>query len=91
MNIVPTNISYNSIVLRQNIELLLKEYPFINVQVVGNSVLGNPLYVIKLGTGSKKVFYSGSFHGNEWITSTLLMKFLENYCLYYANGKSRWC
>ena len=88
MSIVSTTISYNSIVLKQNISLLLRKYPFINVQIVGNSVLGNPIYAIKLGIGHKKVLYSGSFHGNEWITSTILMKFVEDYCISYTNNST---
>lgn len=50
--------SYNSNVLRQNLNILLRKYPFLNVQTVGNSVLGKPIYVVKLGRGAKKVFYS---------------------------------
>ncbi len=85
MSIVNTNISYNSGILRQNLSVLLRNYPFLNVQIVGNSVLGKPIYVIKLGRGAKKVFYSGSIHANEWITSVLLMKFIEDYCIAYTN------
>ena len=87
MNIVPTNVLYNSYLLRQNLILLNHAYPFLNIQVVGNSVLGKPIYVVKLGNGPHKVFYSGSIHANEWITSILLMKFIENYCdAYVSNG-----
>ena len=87
MNIVPTNVLYNSSILRENLTLLNHTYPFLNIQVVGNSVLGKPIYVIKLGKGPNKVFYSGSIHANEWITSVLLMKFIENYCdSYISNG-----
>ena len=49
MNIVPTNVLYNSYLLRQNLILLNHVYPFLNIQVVGNSVLGKPIYVVKLG------------------------------------------
>lgn len=84
MSIVSTNIPYNSDILRQNLSLLLRTYPFLNVQTVGNSVLGKPLYVIKLGRGSKKVFYSGAIHANEWITTPVLMKFIEDYCISYV-------
>ena len=73
MSIVSTNIPYHSTILRQNLSLLLQTYPFLNVQTVGNSVLGKPIYVIRLGRGSKRVFYSGGIHANEWITSPLLM------------------
>ena len=88
MNIVSTNVLYNSYLLRQNLILLNLTYPFLNIQVVGNSVLGKPIYVVKLGKGPNKVFYSGSIHANEWITSVLLMKFIENYCDTYVSNSS---
>ena len=84
MSIVSTNIPYHSNILRQNLSLLLGTYPFLNVQTVGNSVLGKPIYVIKLGRGPRKVFYSGSIHANEWITTPVLMKFIEDYCISYV-------
>lgn len=87
MNIVPTNVLYNSYLLRQNLILLNQTFPFLNIQVVGKSVLGNNIYVLKLGNGPNKVFYSASIHAQEWITSVLLMKFIENYCdAYVSNG-----
>lgn len=88
MSIVSTNISYNSNILRQNLNLLLRTYPFLNVQTVGNSVLGKPIYVLKLGRGSRKVFYSGSIHANEWICSPILMKFVEDYCKSYVSNST---
>ncbi|MCI8470327.1 M14 family zinc carboxypeptidase [Romboutsia ilealis] len=88
MSIVYTNIPYGSNTLRQNLNILLRTYPFLNLQTVGNSVLGNPIYVIKLGRGPKKVFYSASIHANEWITSPILMKFIEDYCISYVNGSN---
>ena len=58
MEIVPTDINYNYSLMRQNLILLNHTYPFLNIQTVGNSVLGKNIYVIKLGRGTKKVFYS---------------------------------
>ena len=86
MNIVPTDKSYTYDLLTQNLFTLNRVFPFLNIQVVGNSVLGKNLYVVKLGTGSKKVFYSASFHANEWITSVVMMKFIEDYCNAYVNN-----
>ena len=88
MNIVKTNIPYNSDILTQNIHELLHKYPFLNVQTVGLSVLKKPIYVIRLGRGRNNVFYSGGIHGNEWITTPLLMKFVEDYCIAHKNNSN---
>ena len=88
MSIVSTNQNYGYNLLRRNLLSLNTKYPFLNIQVVGNSVLGKNIYVVKLGHGSKKVLYSASFHANEWITSILLMKFIEDYCIAYVNNSN---
>ena len=62
MSIVSTNIPYNSNVLRQNLRDLIKQYPFLNIQTSGNSILGEDIFVIKLGKGPKQVFYSAAIH-----------------------------
>ena len=62
MSIVSTNIPYNSNVLRQNLRDLIKQYPFLNIQTIGNSILGEDIFVIKLGKGPKQVFYSAAIH-----------------------------
>ena len=86
MSIVNTTVPYNSFLLRQNLSSLLQLYPFLNVQTIGNSILGDDLFVIKLGKGTKQVFYSAAIHANEWITAPLLMKFIEDYADAYQNN-----
>ena len=91
MNIVPTNVLYNSYLLRQNLILLNHIYPFLNLQVVGNSVLGKPIYVVKLGKGPNKVFYSGSIHAKVciyqlhtfYLSKNNVLILLERYFLLY--------
>lgn len=84
-SVVPTDMSYSYGILTSNINSLLKRYPFLKVRNIGKSVSGKDLPCIILGEGSKKVFYNGSHHANEWITSVLLMKFIENFCRSYID------
>lgn len=85
-NIVPTNISYSYPIMQMNITSLKKLFPFIETGSIGNSVLGNSITYIRIGTGQKQIFYNGSFHANEWITTPVLMKFIEQYLLAYVNN-----
>ena len=81
---VPTNIRFTSTVLEFTIRGLTARYPFLKQGRMGYSVLGKPLYWLSIGEGEREVFYNGAHHANEWITTPLLMKFLENYARAYA-------
>lgn len=48
--------------------------------------MGDNIWVIKLGNGPKQVFYSASIHANEWITTPVLMKFIEDYANAYVSN-----
>lgn len=85
--IVKINIAYTYRILREEIEELQRKYSFLEIGNIGYSVLGKPIPYIKLGRGEKEVCYSASFHANEWITSVLLMKFIEDFCKAYKNNQ----
>lgn len=85
-SIVPTNITYNYEILKLNIPALKTIYPFLEIGSIGNSVLGNNIPYIKFGNGSREVLYCASTHSNEWITTPLLMKFLEILSKSYVNN-----
>ncbi len=84
IDVVPTDVGYTYELLVSNIRGLKARYPFIGVEIVGKSVLGRNLYMLKIGNGPNKVFYNASHHSLEWITSPLLMKWLENFAESYA-------
>ena len=84
-SIVRTDISYTSDFLAMNLNSMRNIYPFLQFITLGRSVLGRPLQVVRFGKGQKEIFYCASTHSNEWITTTLLMKFLENISKSYVN------
>lgn len=84
LQIVPTNENYSYNILKQNIEELRTKYPFLEVGNIGYSTLGKPIYYIRIGSSKKQILYHASIHANEWITSVLLMKFVEEFCKSYT-------
>lgn len=74
--------------LQNDIQTLKSTYPFLETGTIGYSVLGKQIPYIRIGTGQKEVFYNASFHANEWITTPVLMRFIEDYSAQYVlNGR----
>ena len=88
MEIVNTNINYTYEIMINDINKLKKRYEFIENGSIGYSVLGKNMPYIKIGRGVKEVLYTAAFHANEWITSVLLMKFIEDYCNSYISNST---
>lgn len=85
-NIVQTNINYTYEIMRKDIIALKNKYPFLETGNIGYTVLGRPISYVRLGTGEKEVLYAASFHANEWITTVVLMKFIEDFCKAYETN-----
>lgn len=83
-SVVPTNITYTSHLTAYIINGLHVRYPFISTGTFGNSAMGKPLTVMRIGTGPTEVSYNASHHANEWITTPLVLKFVEEYALEYT-------
>lgn len=73
--------------MMQDINRLLTIYPFIRRNSIGNSVLGKELIELQIGMGAKQVHVNGSFHANEWITTPVIMRFLNQYALALTNNQ----
>jgi g-D-glutamyl-meso-diaminopimelate peptidase len=77
--VLQTKRNYDTKAFYEDIETLIKKYPFIKKQTIGYSVLGKPIEMLTIGKGNKKVHINASFHANEWITSGILMHFIDEY------------
>lgn len=82
--VVPTNIAVSSDLVAYAIDGLIARYPFLRTQQIGTSVLGRPIQSLCIGTGENRVLYNASHHGNEWITSLILLRFAEELSKAYA-------
>ena len=59
---------------------LKRTYPFLQHTVIGRSLLSRPIYALHLGAASPCVLFAGAFHAQEWLTCSLLLRFLEEVC-----------
>ncbi|RLQ98236.1 M14 family metallopeptidase [Falsibacillus albus] len=85
--IITEKVPYNFDTFNKDLLRLLTVYPFIKKRVIGRSVLNQPIIELKIGRGKEKVHWNGSFHANEWITTPVIMKFINELALSVTNGK----
>jgi len=65
-------------ITNNNIEPILNRLEKkISVDTIGASVLGKPIYALKIGTGSKKILMWSQMHGNESTTTKALFDLLN--------------
>ena len=81
--IIKTNKNYSYDVLKNDLKNLNNLYPFFKINSIGKSTLGEDILFIKLGKGKKKLFINCSHHANEWLTSLVIMMFVEKYLFLY--------
>ncbi|WP_070120672.1 M14 family metallopeptidase [Bacillus marinisedimentorum] len=77
---------YGSGDVQRDLNALLEIYPFLRRETAGKSVLENDITEVRAGSGPKKVHVNGSFHANEWITTPIIMTFLNDYLLSLTNN-----
>ena len=71
---------FSSNLLSENLRILKHAYPFIQTGSIGKSIMGKDIPFVRIGRGQKEVFYSASYHANEWISSLVLLEFMYDYC-----------
>lgn len=86
--VVSGEISITSELLALYIRGITARYPFVSSGSIGQSVLGRPLSVLRIGTGRSTMLFNASHHANEWITTPVVLSFLEEYAQATVLGKS---
>lgn len=71
------------------IEIMAERYSFLSVTSIGETLLGKKIHMLTLGDAGaeKSVLYVGAHHGMEWITTLILLRFVNEYCEYYKAAK----
>lgn len=86
--VVPADIPWSSALVGYCVRGLSLRYPFLSVGSIGRSVMVKPLFYLCFGRGTNRVMYNASHHANEWITTPVLMKYIEDLCIAYTSGGS---
>ena len=68
--------------LTKNISQIIKKNPFVSVFSCGKSEEGRDILCLKFGKGDKKIFLNGAHHSLEWITSSLLLSYVNDFSNY---------
>lgn len=85
---ITTDIEYSYGILLADIYALGARYPFLGKGTLGESVMGKSLPILRYGAGQTRVFYNASHHANEYITTPVLMRFIEELCAAKVNRRS---
>ena len=84
--VVPTDVPFTSELLQVCLQGLQARYPFLIRRTIATTRYRRPVSALCLGTGPRTVLYNASHHANEWITTPVLMKFLEDFCRAISTG-----
>jgi g-D-glutamyl-meso-diaminopimelate peptidase len=81
-----TDLPYGSFLCACVCEGLVLRYPFLIRFPIGTSVAGRRIDAVRIGAGPLKVGVNAAHHANEWITTPLVLLFLETYAKALASG-----
>lgn len=77
---------YDSALNQSVLEGLAARFFFLELGKIGTSVMGKDIPYVKIGRGPKEVCYQAAIHANEWITTPVLLKFVEEYATALADS-----
>ena len=77
MSIVKTDVPMTARLNEQTIRALVERYPGARSEVIATTAYGRPVRTLTFGEGERQVIFTAAHHANEWITTPLLLKFME--------------
>ena len=58
---------------------LVQAYPNCRTELLTDTAFGRPVRTLVIGRGPRKVLYTAAHHANEWITTPVILKFIEDF------------
>jgi len=87
MERIVLSMDYDYSEMLRTVRRLRDTFCFLKHDTIGKSVLGKDIFSLSLGRG-ESVLYAAAFHGNEGITTPILLRFLERLCrIFIADGE----
>ncbi len=86
MDSIIKNTEYDYSELRNAINELCGEYPFLQSGILGRSCAGRNIPYLKIGRAEEYVLFVATVHGSEHITTNILLMFLEELCRALKSG-----
>ena len=86
MAIVKTDVPMTYELCTRIIQELAEAYPIFRVQELTQTAFGRSVWAVEVGEGDRHVLYSAAHHANEWITTPVLLKFMEQLAQAYTAG-----
>lgn len=85
--IISVNKPVTNKTITQHFDIFHDRYDFFESFEIGKSIRGRPIMATRLGDVKAKtsILYVGAHHGMEWITSGILLRYINEYCEAYKN------
>lgn len=77
MPIVRTDVPMTSALCNEIILEIVRTYPFCRTELLTTTAFDRPVRTLVIGKGPRKVIYTAAHHANEWITTPVILKFVE--------------
>ena len=90
MAIVKTDVPMTAQLCSETIDELVRTYPFCRSEILTETAFGRPVKTLVIGDGERQVLFTAAHHANEWITTPVLLKFVEELAAAMRSGGKLW-